>query len=111
MTTLMLLMWMALLQWTPAHGDSVVKGESVVICKYDPQYPMDRQPQCLPSGPAPPVDVPAIQQSTEKPKVFLQYPDGTWHPSSEYTCADKTRILLHDEQNPPKWWCHKSETN
>jgi hypothetical protein len=22
------------------------------------------------------------------------------------TCADKTRILMHDEQNPPKYWCY-----
>ncbi len=26
---------------------------------------------------------------------------------SKYTCADKTRILLHDEQTPPKYYCHK----
>ena len=24
-----------------------------------------------------------------------------------HTCADKTRILLHDEQTPPKFWCHR----
>ena len=22
-------------------------------------------------------------------------------------CKDKTRILMHDEQEPPKYWCHK----
>ena len=25
------------------------------------------------------------------------------------TCSDKTRILLHDEQEPPKYWCHRVE--
>lgn len=24
-----------------------------------------------------------------------------------HTCADKSRILLHDESTPPKYWCHK----
>lgn len=28
-----------------------------------------------------------------------------------WSCADKTRILLHDEQEPPKFWCHKPQTN
>jgi hypothetical protein len=31
------------------------------------------------------------------------------HPSKPYTCADKSRILLHDEQTPPKYWCHKPQ--
>lgn len=26
-----------------------------------------------------------------------------------WTCADKIRVLLHDEQNPPKYWCHRVE--
>ena len=25
-------------------------------------------------------------------------------------CDDKTRILMHDEQDPPKWYCHKPQT-
>jgi hypothetical protein len=25
------------------------------------------------------------------------------------TCADPTRILEHDEQTPPKFWCHKPQ--
>jgi hypothetical protein len=33
---------------------------------------------------------------------------GYWCvPNQEYVCADNTRILLHDEQNPPLWWCHR----
>ena len=27
----------------------------------------------------------------------------------QWTCSDRTRILLHDEQTPPKYWCHKVE--
>jgi|ERR1035438_7242169 hypothetical protein len=39
------------------------------------------------------------------------YQDGYGHcfltvPPS---CADRTRILAHDEQTPPKWWCRKAE--
>lgn len=26
---------------------------------------------------------------------------------TRWTCADKTRILEHDEQEPPKYWCRK----
>jgi hypothetical protein len=26
-----------------------------------------------------------------------------------WTCLDKSRILLHDEQTPPKYWCHRVE--
>jgi hypothetical protein len=26
------------------------------------------------------------------------------------TCADKSRILQHDEQSPPKYWCHAPQT-
>ena len=32
-------------------------------------------------------------------------PDDHYVPIT--TCADKTRILEHDEQEPPKWWCRK----
>jgi hypothetical protein len=27
------------------------------------------------------------------------------------TCADKTRILEHDEQTPPRYWCHAPQVN
>jgi hypothetical protein len=36
-------------------------------------------------------------------------PDGPWKTcvgGFVLTCEDKTRILMHDEQDPPKYWCH-----
>jgi len=84
-----------------------------------------------------PPDVPAIQVdvTSDKPGRRLgdlslaeQYPclsgqhyelvegwDDLWECrgtrviGSRHTCADKTRILLHDEQDPPKYWCHRVE--
>jgi hypothetical protein len=31
---------------------------------------------------------------------------GKYHMTRQ-SCADKIRILLHDEQDPPNYWCHK----
>lgn len=28
-----------------------------------------------------------------------------------WRCTDKTRILQHDEQTPPKFWCHKPQVD
>jgi hypothetical protein len=70
-----------------------------------------------------PVDVPAIQEEriipegerpTCKPMTCPTakncFVNSVCLPPDEketvWTCADKTRILMHDEQNPPKYWCH-----
>ena len=34
-------------------------------------------------------------------------PDCQWINTSHWSCADPTRILEHDEQNPSRWWCRK----
>ena len=45
------------------------------------------------------IDVPAIPGfATDSDSVLGRY---------KWTCADKTRILLHDEQTPPQYWCHR----
>ena len=67
-----------------------------------------------------PIDVPAVESgdsytpinypctiasTSDKPDpTFCEY--GPIH-----TCADKSRILMHDEQEPPKtkYWCHRSQ--
>lgn len=62
-----------------------------------------------------PLDVAAIQVSRPEPDVCK---DGALDKLSsgkqwckdnrlKWTCADKTRILEHDEQDPPKYWCRK----
>lgn len=73
-------------------------------------------------------DVPAIEEDRRTPRPVeecaeltrMQYqellechmhvvPDfkGCVLVSHVHTCADKTRILLHDEQENPVYWCHK----
>jgi hypothetical protein len=63
------------------------------------------------------IDVPAIQEDipiaersacgptscTKSACLSVCTPPETTRPA----CNDKTRILLHDEQTPPKYWCHK----
>jgi hypothetical protein len=75
-------------------------------------------------APAEPIDVPAVQKKrTYKTgtRTITLAPecDGSHSPCDRAiitedtatekvtTCADKSRILLHDENNPPKYWCHK----
>lgn len=45
--------------------------------------------------------------------------DGQWYNVTptysecrveSWTCADKSRILEHSEENPPKYWCRKVKT-
>ena len=60
-----------------------------------------------------PIDVPAIWQKgivIEVTGAFLLCEEGeTGCYAERVTCADKTRILMHDEQDPPKSWCHKPQ--
>jgi len=54
------------------------------------------------------IDVPAVP----KIKHTIHGPeDGYWEIWDEETtgwhCKDKRRILMRDEQDPPKYWCHK----
>jgi hypothetical protein len=73
-----------------------------------------------------PWDVPAVQEiTTEPPNCSMSFISGSvktgwyqWHAEEGgsgcvnerplvTTCADKRRILEHDEQTPPKYWCRK----
>ena len=52
------------------------------------------------------IDVPAVQigkimSCVDNGKSCLDYPRPI------YTCKDRKRILMHDENNPPKYYCHK----
>jgi hypothetical protein len=97
-------------RWMP-HLDSggVVTLENVTgLIEGDPCDHMDG---CVAlQKKAEPENVPAIVL-TKKTKVpgLMEF---DWHDVtvSYHTCADKTRILLHDEQDPPVYWCHKVNT-
>jgi hypothetical protein len=64
-----------------------------------------------------PIDVPAIQTFDGTSFVVLcakgQKPTipsmKGYCLTPRNTCADKSRILQHDEQSPPKYWCHKPQ--
>jgi len=57
-----------------------------------------------------PIDVPAIEE-TEPIVPPLEFSDGSKLTArTRRTCTDKTRILMHDEQDPPIWYCHKPQT-
>jgi hypothetical protein len=65
-------------------------------------------PQILSPEGVPP-DVPAIKVGSYWGFAPSQLSDdGAFIKTliEQYTCADKTRILMHDEQEPPKYWCH-----
>jgi hypothetical protein len=47
-----------------------------------------------------PIDTPALHIN---PKCS----GGCVPPPDYWTCADKSRILEHDENDPPKYWCRK----
>ena len=73
-------------------------------------------------------DVPAIQEKLGKhgaPACMFPFMDEGYSlracegfdvppvglPSTQrWTCADKGRILQHDEDTPPKFWCHAPNT-
>jgi hypothetical protein len=66
-----------------------------------------------------PIDVPAISTKTWKVtqhtcdvhESSTSYPTCFTHEQVDgWTCKDKTRILMHDEQEPPKWYCHRAQT-
>jgi hypothetical protein len=69
---------------------------------------------CIPDLLAEPVDVPAVQKTQ---KVIVDcaafYNGDCVKPKTTRklvtTCADKSRILEHDENSPPKYWCRKVE--
>lgn len=79
------------------------------------------------------VDVPAVQEEVGPKHFFCEINAGsktstvmwldmngmsehtdcgkdmhvTWTRDKQQTCADKSRILEHDENSPPKYWCRK----
>lgn len=50
-----------------------------------------------------PLEVPAI-------RIHPKCEGGCVPPPAYWTCADKSRILEHNEENPPKYWCRKVKT-
>jgi hypothetical protein len=73
-----------------------------------------QQVPCPPSFSTPdPIDVPAISARTDK--VCVQYSILQWDGNQcdkyedrkRWTCADPNRVLEHDENTPPKFWCRK----
>lgn len=60
-----------------------------------------------------PSDVPAVNicdQNVEGWQICPFPSDFPKHSGWHYSCKQKTRILQHDEQVPPKYYCHKPET-
>lgn len=63
-----------------------------------------------------PIDMPAIQETRKVPKDQCRIATpatgvgiftSCLPEEKVVTCAEKTRILEHDEQNPAKYWCRK----
>jgi hypothetical protein len=54
-----------------------------------------------------PIDVPAVNCSSERTPCSAPDINGIITCRTGPACIDQTRILEHDEQNPPKWWCRK----
>jgi hypothetical protein len=64
-----------------------------------------------------PIDVPAIHSAMTEYELSLCREIANQHTKDtaaeckkalqRWTCADKTRIVMHDEQEPPVYWCHK----
>lgn len=63
------------------------------------------EPKIPPCPPAEAPDVPAVEVKEE----YFDTGRGTSY-RAQTTCSDKTRILQHDEQTPPKFWCRKPVT-
>lgn len=69
-----------------------------------------------------PVDVPAIQEKVVRQTSgcipSTQGRSSGWNNDwclvsdveYRYTCADKKRVLIYDEQTPPKFWCNRGRT-
>lgn len=83
-------------------------------------------PVGTPSKPEP-VDVPAVQETRTyktgdiscEPAPECKGKDWTCNiavcksetaTETVTTCKDKTRVLWHDESNPPKFWCHRVQS-
>lgn len=77
--------------------------------------PVKVESRCVGAGcpwPEPiPVDVPAIW--TGEDRCFSMEgnePTIKLCTKAHWSCKDRTRILLHDEQDEPKYWCRKPQT-
>lgn len=102
-------------------GDYVcsTNGEPYKVCTKSEMYSGLRieppQPAEAPEVPAIKKDVsyhPPLCISGQWPncQIFMeQYPED-WKPPIEWTCKNKARILDHDENSPPKYWCRKVQT-
>lgn len=66
--------------------------EPPIMTKYLPNFTID-------SPKWKPLLVPAVEHGY----WAIGYPHNVWVP--QYSCADKARILEHDQQDPPKYWC------
>jgi hypothetical protein len=56
----------------------------------------------------PNIDVPAIDDTRYPYETFIDTGNGIKRGITyNKTCQDKTRILEHDEQSPPRFWCRK----
>lgn len=90
--------------WGQAVGHAVTKER--VVCHTDNMASM------LCTTDDPPMDVPAVERKDGNSSIEIcapnQKPDFVGYCLRPYYyCTDKTRILEHDEQTPPKYWCRK----
>lgn len=99
--------------WEAAHGfvvtDKPITAEGTVpSCRGGVEaYRSDGIWICDPRGP---IDVPAIQETRtikQEPCKPMEIMCGNTFIKREWTCKDKTRILEHDEQDPPKYYCRR----
>jgi hypothetical protein len=101
--------WLALWLQMSAPLDDIKPISEPNICRVVQVYKSgdieDVVLTCIPNLLADPVDVPAVQVGYYDPPECRE----TKCIHVKQTCADKSRILEHDENSPPKYWCRKVE--
>ena len=78
----------------PAIEYDVIDSTEMVNC-----HAASKDPKCH-----------SLSVISSDPKCSLVECDIKNHTHKGWTCSDKTHILMHDEQDPPKWYCHKPQT-
>jgi hypothetical protein len=50
--------------------------------------------------------LPELPEKLSKYNIYISNKQ-VWVELVGWHCADKTRILQHDEDSPARWWCHR----
>ena len=94
----------------------VERPDSVIMVSPPTPHPgrLWREDCCGGVVPVESLDVPAIQETRHTKCISAYLWPGPacqgYEDEMVTTCADKTRILEHDEATPAKWWCRKVQS-